>query len=443
MLSAFDLPDNVTSCGRRDITTVPNQCLTLLNNRTMREQAAAFAERLLRETRRRRCRSVAAAGVAVRLRPRDHGRRAKSRAVAFLAERTGEPSGDAADATQPAVAELCLALFNTNEFIYHPVSRVPPWPASITPSPTARCRAATGSRRSAAAWARGRCSTCSARDGRADVLRAPRRAAANPLAPKPPHFPAKAKSVIFLMMAGGPSQMETFDPKPVLNKLAGQRMPESFGTIPAQFTDVTKQPLLGLQAQVPPVRPVGPADLRGVAAPPAARRQARRHPQLLPRRVQPLAGAVRAHDRPVAAGLAERRRVDHLRPGQRVGQPAGDGRDDRRRRQGEGRHAAAGATASCRPSTRARRCRRRRHADPVSRPASRASRATSQRQDARPVAVAEPTAQRARRRPRPANSTRASRPTSWPSACRPPRRRRSTCDRKRRPRRRSTAWTTT
>src|SRR3954447_20859890 len=41
----------------------------------------------------------------------------------------------------------------------------------------------------------------------------------NPLAPKPPHFPAKAKSVIFLMMAGGPSQMESYDPKPVLNKL--------------------------------------------------------------------------------------------------------------------------------------------------------------------------------------------------------------------------------
>ena len=67
----------------------------------------------------------------------------------------------------------------------------------------------------------------------------------NPLRAKPAHFPAKAKSVIFLMMAGGPSQMETFDPKPVLNKLAGQRMPESFGKIPAQFTDVTKELLLG------------------------------------------------------------------------------------------------------------------------------------------------------------------------------------------------------
>jgi hypothetical protein len=74
----------------------------------------------------------------------------------------------------------------------------------------------------------------------------------NPLAAKPPHFPAKAKSVIFLMMAGGPSQMETFDPKPVLNQLSGQRMPASFGKIPAQFTDVTKQPLLGCKLNFRP-----------------------------------------------------------------------------------------------------------------------------------------------------------------------------------------------
>ncbi len=67
----------------------------------------------------------------------------------------------------------------------------------------------------------------------------------NPLRAKPAHFPAKAKNVIFLMMAGGPSQMETLDPKPLLNQLAGQRMPESFGKIPAQFTDVTKELLLG------------------------------------------------------------------------------------------------------------------------------------------------------------------------------------------------------
>src|SRR5262249_44110748 len=41
----------------------------------------------------------------------------------------------------------------------------------------------------------------------------------NPLAAKDGHFPAKAKSCIFLMMEGGPSHIDTFDPKPKLNEL--------------------------------------------------------------------------------------------------------------------------------------------------------------------------------------------------------------------------------
>src|SRR5262245_29935376 len=50
----------------------------------------------------------------------------------------------------------------------------------------------------------------------------------NPLAPKPPHFPARAKAVIFLFMAGGPSQLELFEDKPELNKIDGQVVPPSF-----------------------------------------------------------------------------------------------------------------------------------------------------------------------------------------------------------------------
>ncbi len=45
----------------------------------------------------------------------------------------------------------------------------------------------------------------------------------NPLSPKEPHFPAKAKRVIFLCMQGGPSHVDTFDYKPQLNKDAGKR----------------------------------------------------------------------------------------------------------------------------------------------------------------------------------------------------------------------------
>jgi hypothetical protein len=49
--------------------------------------------------------------------------------------------------------------------------------------------------------------------------------AANPMEPKPPHHPAKAKSCIFLFMEGGVSQMDTYEYKPALLKYAGKQMP--------------------------------------------------------------------------------------------------------------------------------------------------------------------------------------------------------------------------
>jgi hypothetical protein len=58
----------------------------------------------------------------------------------------------------------------------------------------------------------------------------------NPNAARAPHFPAKAKNVIFLFMVGGPSQMDLFDPKPVLNQRHGQALPESTGRPKSQFT---------------------------------------------------------------------------------------------------------------------------------------------------------------------------------------------------------------
>ena len=51
----------------------------------------------------------------------------------------------------------------------------------------------------------------------------------DPLATKKPHHPARARSVIWLFMEGGPSHVDLFDPKPELEKLADQPMPESFG----------------------------------------------------------------------------------------------------------------------------------------------------------------------------------------------------------------------
>ncbi len=54
-------------------------------------------------------------------------------------------------------------------------------------------------------------------------------ASGNPLAPKPPHFSARAKRMIFLFMNGGPSHVDTFDPKPSLEQYAGQDVPDSIG----------------------------------------------------------------------------------------------------------------------------------------------------------------------------------------------------------------------
>src|SRR5438874_631875 len=57
----------------------------------------------------------------------------------------------------------------------------------------------------------------------------------DPLAPRLPHHEAKAKSVIFLFMDGGPSQVDTFDPKPALAKYHGKPMP--LKVQPTQFNN--------------------------------------------------------------------------------------------------------------------------------------------------------------------------------------------------------------
>lgn len=74
------------------------------------------------------------------------------------------------------------------------------------------------------------------------AVSAPRPSASvNPLAPKAPHFPARAKNVIFLYMDGGPSQVDTFDHKPMLEKFHGQDPREAIGKLePTQFDNVGK-----------------------------------------------------------------------------------------------------------------------------------------------------------------------------------------------------------
>ncbi|MBM3458771.1 MAG: DUF1501 domain-containing protein, partial [Armatimonadetes bacterium] len=53
----------------------------------------------------------------------------------------------------------------------------------------------------------------------------PAAATAFPLAPRPPHFPGRARRMIHIYLNGGPSQVDTFDPKPMLTKYAGLTLP--------------------------------------------------------------------------------------------------------------------------------------------------------------------------------------------------------------------------
>ena len=77
-----------------------------------------------------------------------------------------------------------------------------------------------------------------------------------PLAPKKPHFPVKAKSCIFLMMNGGPSQVDTFDPKPTLEKFAGQTMPAD-----KKFTNSGDRKIGFLTPSFRPFKPGGKSGL--------------------------------------------------------------------------------------------------------------------------------------------------------------------------------------
>lgn len=68
----------------------------------------------------------------------------------------------------------------------------------------------------------------------------------NPLAPRPTHFPAEAKSVIFIFMQGGMSHVDTFDPKPELTKFDGQPLPPSYHSddLKLQFISASQAKLM-------------------------------------------------------------------------------------------------------------------------------------------------------------------------------------------------------
>ena len=81
--------------------------------------------------------------------------------------------------------------------------------------------------------------------GRQGALAADARPSLNPLAAKPPHFPAKAKAVIWIFVNGGPSQVDTWDYKPELEKRHGQPLPnldKNTGFFTTQVGPLMKSP---------------------------------------------------------------------------------------------------------------------------------------------------------------------------------------------------------
>jgi Protein of unknown function (DUF1553) len=130
--AAFDPPDLMTSCPGRLPTTVPAQALSRMNSRIAADQARAFAQRLRKECGAQPRECLERAWLLAFGRPISPPE--EQRALAFLEKRAAElrasgqqtadagRTGDKSEAeTMPdteALAELCLALFNANEFIY-------------------------------------------------------------------------------------------------------------------------------------------------------------------------------------------------------------------------------------------------------------------------------------------------------------------------------------
>jgi hypothetical protein len=121
LLQAFDKPDALQSCGRRDMTTVAPQALALLNDQFVRDRAADFAGRLQKEVgddmegaaRRAFAIALARAPSEIEL---------KASRDFLLQRRSDRQSRDgnvtASEVHHAALTDYCQVLFGLNEFLY-------------------------------------------------------------------------------------------------------------------------------------------------------------------------------------------------------------------------------------------------------------------------------------------------------------------------------------
>ncbi len=119
LLSAFDPPEVMNSCPRRLQTVVPAQALTLLNSPVARQQSAAFAARLAGECGDDDQAAVARAWVLAFGREITPPESDRARQLLRLPRVGPDPARRGpGEFPRRALTDLCLALFNSNEFVY-------------------------------------------------------------------------------------------------------------------------------------------------------------------------------------------------------------------------------------------------------------------------------------------------------------------------------------
>ena len=143
---------------------------------------------------------------------------------------------------------------------------------------------------------------------------------ASPLAAKTPPLPATAKSVISLFMQGGPSQVDTYDPKPLLAKLHGQHPRTASARFPEREVSRYRDPRF--EAELQKVRSIRNRSLRSFPAHVAVRGRSRNHTFVLPRGLHPFPGAVPDQQRMAADRAPQSRFVDPVRARHRESEPA-------------------------------------------------------------------------------------------------------------------------
>ena len=170
--------------------------------------------------------------------------------------------------------------------------------------------------------------------------------------PKQPHYPAKAKSVIFLFMAGAPSHLELFDYKPQLAKFDGTLAPAGLAQRLSGGFHQSEFEVAGSEVQVREVRPERSGDLRTVAAPREGRRRHCHRQVDGDRRFQSCARPDFDEHRIAAVRPAQHGRLGHLRPGQRIARTCRPSSCSAQAAKGRAAAIPAGAAASCRRSIR-------------------------------------------------------------------------------------------